>query len=400
MRKVISRNIWILAIVSLFTDISSEMLYPITPLYFKSIGLTVVLIGIIEGVAEAISGLSRAYFGELSDRKGVRNPFIKVGYWISAIARPLMGIFAFPVWIFGARSLDLFGKGLRDSPRDALLSDESTPQTKGAVFGFHRMMDTFGAVIGPSIALLYLHFNPGSYRAMFFISFGPSVLAAITVFFLKEKKKQPKKKNKSAFAISSSLRYIKEGPKDYKKLLLGLLLFTLINSSKAFLILKVKDTGQNDLVTIGMYIFYNCIYALFAFPMGKLADKIGLKRIFMVGLALFAIVYACMAFNTSMIIFYILFFLYGLFMASTEGIARAWITNVADKHDTGKALGVYAGLNSLLTLLASTVAGIIWYKFSPQSMFYITTGVAVLIILYFLFVVNNYKGKIEHAHAH
>lgn len=387
--KTISRTVWILSIVSLFTDISTEMLYPITPLYLKSIGFTVVLIGIIEGVAEAISGLSKGYFGELSDKKGLRTPFIKGGYWLSAIARPLMAVFTFPAWIFGARSLDLLGKGVRTSARDAMLSDESTRETKATVFGLHRAMDTLGAVIGPSLALLYLHFYSGSYRIMFFIAFAPAVLAGLTVLFLKETKKQVTESKPVKWPFLSSFNFIKTGPKEYKKLLVGLLLFTLFNSSNAFLILKVKESGQSDTTTIGMYIFFNFVYALFSYPLGKLADKIGMKTMFTSGLVLFAIVYAGMGFNNSMVGFFILFFLYGVFMASTEGISRAWISNVCAKEDTGKGLGVYAGLNSFFTLFASSAAGFIWYKFSPQATFFLTAIITGIVILYFLLFIKK-----------
>lgn len=387
MSKIITRSIWILSIVSLFTDVSTEMLYPVTPLYLTSIGFSVVLIGIIEGVGEAISGLSKGYFGELSDSKGVRIPFIKGGYWLSAVARPLMGVFAFPAWIFGARSLDLLGKGIRTSARDALLSDEATSKSKATVFGFHRMMDTTGAVIGPAIALLYLHFYPGSYRPMFFIAFIPAILAGSTVLLLKEKKKEVAEKPVK-WAFISSFNYIFKAPKEYQKLLIGLLLFTLFNSSNAFLILKMKDSGQSDTATVGIYIFYNFIYAAFSYPLGKLADRIGLKKTFVAGLILFAIVYAGMGVNTSMAGFFVLFFLYGIFMASTEGIGKAWISNVCAKKDTGKALGVFSGLNSLLTLLASTMAGIVWYKFSPEATFLLTAIITVFVIAYFLIFIK------------
>lgn len=386
--KTITKNVLILSAVSLFTDISTEMLYPVIPLYLKSIGFSVALIGLIEGVAEGISGLSKGYFGELSDQKGVRLPFIRGGYWLSAVARPLMGIFTFPAWIFGARSLDLLGKGLRTSARDALLSDESTPQTKGTVFGFHRMMDTLGAVIGPSLALLYLNYNPGSYRVMFFIAFGPAVLAGLTVLLLKEKKK-PVTEKPVKWPFISSFNYLRTGTSDYKKLLIGLLLFTLFNSSNAFLILKVKESGQSDTVTVGIYIFYNFIYAAFSYPLGKLGDKIGLKLTFIGGLALFVVVYAGMAINNSMAGFFFLFFLYGLFMASTEGISRAWVSNVAAREDTGKALGVFAGLNSLLTLAASAMAGLIWHQFSPQAAFLTTSIATGLVVIYFLIFIKT-----------
>lgn len=393
--KIISKSVWILSVVSLFTDISTEMLYPITPLYLKSLGFSVVLIGMIEGVGEAISGLSKGYFGELSDKKGVRIPYIKLGYWLSAIGRPLMAAFTFPAWIFCARSLDLLGKGIRTSARDAMLSDESTPQTKATVFGFHRMMDTLGAVIGPAIALLYLRYYPGSYRIMFLIAFVPALLAGTTVLFLKEKKKEASAK-KVKWPFIASFNYIKTGPVEYKKLLFGLLLFTLFNSSNAFLILKMKDSGESDTTTIGIYIFYNFIYAAFSYPLGKLADKIGLKITFAAGLLLFTTVYIGMALNTSLVGFFILFFLYGVFMASTEGISRAWISNVCAKEDAGKAFGVFSGLNSLLTLLASSLAGLIWYKFSPQAAFFLTAIGTGLVVVYFIIFIKspaNYKNK-------
>ncbi len=400
MFKAITRSVLILSVVSLFTDISTEMLYPITPLFLKSIGYSALLIGIIEGIAEGISGISKAYFGELSDRKGVRLPFVRGGYWLSAIARPLMAAFTFPVWIGASRSLDLLGKGIRTSARDALLSDESKRETKSTVFGFHRTMDTMGAVIGPSLALLYLYFFPNSYRPMFLIAFIPAVAAGVAVFFLKEKKKAVVHK-KQKWSFLSSFSYIGRSPIEYKKLLIGLLAFTLFNSSNAFLILKVKESGQSDIGAISVYIFYNFIYAAFSYPMGKLADKFGSKIIFSFGLALFALVYLGVGLNTNIYLFYVLFFLYGLYMASTEGVSRAWISNVASKEDTGSALGIYAALNSILTLLASVIAGFLWSHYSPQSTFYTTSAVTVAVLIYFIVAVKMKPEKRNQAvHDH
>jgi sugar phosphate permease len=154
--KSITRTVWILSIVSLLTDTASEMLYPIMPIYLKTIGFSIVLIGVLEGMAEATAGLSKGYFGKLSDISGRRVPFVQMGYALSAISKPMMALFTAPLWIVFARTLDRLGKGIRTGARDALLSDEATPETKAKVFGFHRSMDTFGAVIGPlySTALL------------------------------------------------------------------------------------------------------------------------------------------------------------------------------------------------------------------------------------------------------
>jgi len=163
MKRIFSRVVITLSLVSFFTDIASEMLYPVMPIYLKSIGFTALLIGILEGIAEATAGLSKGYFGELSDRLGKRVIFIRWGYFLSALSKPTMAISKWPVWIFIVRTTDRMGKGLRTSARDALLSDESTPETRGKVFGFHRGMDTLGAAVGPAVALLLLWLYPGNY---------------------------------------------------------------------------------------------------------------------------------------------------------------------------------------------------------------------------------------------
>lgn len=198
--KYITRTIWILSLVSLFTDTASEMLYPILPIYLKSIGFSILLIGILEGVAEATAGLSRGYFGKLSDNSGRRVPFVQIGYAFSAISKPMMALFIYPLCIFFARTIDRFGKGIRTGARDAILSDEATPETKGKVFGFHRSMDTMGAVIGPAMALLYLYYFPEDYKTLFLIAFIPGVFAVIASFYLKEKKpNKPETKIRTSF---------------------------------------------------------------------------------------------------------------------------------------------------------------------------------------------------------
>ena len=164
---------------SFLTDISSEILYPVMPIYLKSIGLSVMLIGIPEGLAEATAGLSKDYFGKMSDLSGKRVSFVRAEYMLSAISKPMMGLFIYPVWIFFARTIDRLGKGIRTSARDAILSEETTSENKGKVFGFHRAMDTFGAVLGPVFALIYLYFYPENYRTLFFIAFIPAAAGLI-----------------------------------------------------------------------------------------------------------------------------------------------------------------------------------------------------------------------------
>jgi len=386
--KYVTKTVWILSLVSLFTDTASEMLYPIMPIYLKSIGFSIVLIGILEGVAEATAGLSKGYFGKLSDLSSRRVPFVQLGYAFSAISKPMMAIFTFPLWIFFSRTIDRFGKGIRTGARDAILSDEATPQTKGKVFGFHRAMDTTGAVIGPSLALLYLYFYPQDYKTLFFIAFIPGLFAVVASFVLKEKK-QLKQKEKTATPFFSFLNYWKQSPEAYRKLVIGLLVFTLFNSSDVFLLLKAKQSGLSDTSVIGVYIFFNLIYAIFAIPLGVLADKISFKKMFVIGLLFFAVVYFGMAANTNTYIFYALFFLYGIYAAATEGISKAWISNITDKKDTATAIGTYSSFQSICTMIASSMAGFIWFQFGASTTFFATGIITILVVLYFTFALSN-----------
>ncbi|MEO6038032.1 MAG: MFS transporter, partial [Saprospiraceae bacterium] len=309
---MLSRRVWILSLISLFTDTASEMLYPVMPIYLKTIGFSIVLIGVLEGMAEAIAGLSKGYFGKLSDYWGQRAVFVQTGYGLSSLSKPMLALSALPWWIFFARTVDRIGKGIRTGARDAMLSDEATPATKGRVFGFHRSMDTLGAVAGPVLALLYLHFRPGDYRHLFLIAFLPGLLALATSFLLKDKSRTPATQQPPP-PVFSFLNYWKKSPPLYRKVVLGLLVFALVNSSDVFLLLKIKQAGGSDTQVIGVYIFYNLVYAACAFPIGILADRLGLRRVFLSGLLLFALVYFGMAIGGSIFFYAGLFLLYGLY---------------------------------------------------------------------------------------
>ncbi len=380
--------------VSLFTDTASEMLYPIMPIYLKAIGFSIVLSGGLEGVAEATAGLSKGYFGKLSDISGKRVPFVQIGYAFSAISKPMMAIFIFPLWIFFSRTIDRFGKGIRTGARDAILSDEATPQTKGKIFGFHRSMDTLGAVIGPSLALLYLFYFPQDYKTLFFIAFVPGLLAVLSSFFLKDKNTD-KQSLKVKTPFFSFLKYWKLSSPEYRKVVIGLLIFTLFNSSDVFLLLQAKQAGLNDTMVIGVYIFYNLIYALFAFPLGILADKVGLKTIFIIGLALFAIVYFGMSMNTNLYFFFGLFFLYGIYASATEGISKAWISNITHKKDTATAIGTFTGLQSICTMIASSLTGFIWFWLGAKIAFLMTAFVTLIVMVYFMTIPKPITFKYE-----
>jgi MFS family permease len=311
-----------------------------------------------------------------------------MGYLLSAFSKPMLAFFKFPLWIFFARTIDRLGKGVRTGARDALLSEESTPETKGRVFGFHRGMDTLGAVLGPTMALIFLAFHPGNYRFLFLIAFFPGLLAIMFTFFLKEKRsEEPGKKQKISFF--TFLKYWNSSPAIYRKLVIGLLVFALFNSSDVFLLLKLKESGLDDSKVIGAYIFYNLVYALFSFPFGILADKIGLKKVFIAGLILFSVVYFGMGITTGFAGFVVLFFVYGIYASATEGISKAWITNIAGKNETATAIGTYTAFQSISTMLASTLAGLIWIKYGAVTMFALSAGMALLVAVYLLIVTKK-----------
>ncbi len=360
------------------------------PLFLKYIGYNIIFIGVLEGVAEAVAGLSKSYFGKLSDHRGKRLPFVQLGYAFSAVSKPMLAFFIYPWWIFLSRTMDRLGKGIRTGARDAMLSDESARETKGRVFGFHRSMDTLGAVFGPAIALVYLYFYPTNYKTLFLIAFLPGLLAIISTLLIKERSKplNPELLRPDRPGIFSFASYWKNSSPQYKKLVSGLLLFALFNSSDVFLLLKMKESGMNDTTVIGIYIFYNLVYALLAYPVGILADKWGLKKIFIAGLIIFTLVYIGFAFNHNLTLFIFLFLLYGLYAAATEGISKAWISNIVDKRETATAIGTYAGFQSICALLASSLCGLLWFSLGAMPAFLITAGMTLLVIIY----LSSYKG--------
>lgn len=387
--KIINRTVWILSLVSLFADIASEMLYPVIPVYLQEIGFSVLLIGILEGVANFTSGLSKGYFGKLSDEKGLRLPFVKSGYFLSALSKPMMAFFIYPLWIFLARTIDRLGKGLRTAARDALLSQNATPGTKARVFGFHRSMDTLGAAIGPTIALAFLFFYPRHYKEIFLLAFIPGIISVALVFFVREKKQPVSTLGKGSFF--SFFRYWKIADPNYKKLVIGLLFLALFNSSDVFLLLKTKEVTGNDQLTIGAYIIYNIVFALASYPLGALADRIGIKKVFFGGLLLFALVYALFGLSSTTIVIFTSFCFYGIYAAATEGITKAWITNLAHTSNTATAIGFYTSCESICTLLASVIAGALWTGFGSQATFFVTSGAAILVLFYFIFYLRQQK---------
>lgn len=381
--RIINRTVWILSFVSLFADMASEMLYPVIPVYLKEIGFSIMLIGILEGIAEFTAGLSKGYFGKLSDEKGLRLPFVKAGYLLSALSKPMMAVFTWPLWIFFARTTDRLGKGLRTAARDALLSRNATKETKARVFSFHRGLDTAGAVFGPLAALVFLYFYPQEYKWLFYLAFIPGIIAVLLIFLLKERREPVSTIARGSFF--SFFRYWKVADAEYRRLVPALIVFAFFNSSDVFLLLKTKEITGDDSITIAAYIFYNLIYALASYPLGSLADKIGFKKVFTGGLVVFTSVYVLFAVTSSVLVIFIAFFLYGIFAAATEGVIKAWITNLSHNKNTATAVGFYTSWQSIGSLVASIVAGFLWYEYNSTTTFSVTALVSLGVFIYMKF---------------
>lgn len=378
MRNRLPRAVFVLGMVSLLMDVSSEMLYPIGPIYLVSLGASIAWIGVIEGLAEAIAGLSKGLFGALSDSVGRRRPFVSLGYALSAISKPIPALAASVGGVLGSRVLDRIGKGVRTAPRDALIAGYVTDANRGAAFGLHRAMDTVGAAIGPLVALIWLAARPGDYGTLFLLAFIPSALAAIATFLVRESRFVPVPGRPS---IAAALSFWRDAPGSYRRVVVLLTLFALVNASDVFLILRARELGFDDTTAIGGYIGYNLVFAAVAYPAGRLSDRLGRRRVALVGFALYVAVYLGFAFAGTIELVWVLFALYGIYAALTEGIAKAWLSDLVPNERRGLALGLQATLASLAALVASSWTGAMWDMAGATVPLTVTACVAGLVVL-------------------
>ncbi|MFA3782311.1 MFS transporter [Melioribacteraceae bacterium 4301-Me] len=387
--KSLPKQVKILGLISFFTDFASEMLYPITPIFLTSfLGASMSLVGLIEGLAELTAGILKGYFGMLSDKIGKRSIFVFGGYSLSAFSKPLPGIFPRIVTVIFSRIADRIGKGMRTSPRDALLSEYSK-NNSGAIFGFHRSMDTFGAVAGPIAAIIYLYFHPGGYISLFLIAFIPSVIAIY--FASKVRDKSTVVFSKEKFDYKD---FWKTAPKNYKIILILLTIFSLVNSSDVFLILKSKYITHSDNYAITGYIFYNIIYAFSSYPSGILSDKFGKKKVLAFGLLIFSFVYFGFAFNNNLLLMFIFFAFYGLYAAATEGISKAWISDIIIPRYKGSAIGLLNSFVSVAVMIGSFGAGVIWDKFGSTAPFLVSAVVSFVVATIFFFMKDENRVQV------
>ena len=356
----IPRNVVLLGLVSLLTDISSEMLYPLVPVFLTAVlGAPMAAVGLIEGVAEATANALKIYSGWWSDRLGKRKPFVIGGYGLSAVAKPLLAFVTSWPFVLALRLADRTGKGLRSSARDALIADCTTAVQRGRAFGLHRAMDSLGAVAGPLIALYVmsrLGENAASYRLVFRWAFVPAILGVLILFAVRERPLTPRYKPPS-FRLGTFHR-------DFRLFVLVNLVFALGNSSDAFLILRAKElfssTGSAMATVILAYVLYNLTYALGSYPAGVLADRIGPRRVFAGGLVIFALVYLGFALNHDPHLVWALFATYGFYTAFTDGVGKAYASRLIAAEQRATGLGILTMTTGMANLLASVTAGLLW----------------------------------------
>ena len=377
--KKIPRQVKILGLISLFTDIASEMLYPITPIFLTVVlGSSMAVVGLIEGLAEITSGFFKGYFGSLSDKLGKRSIFVRIGYSLSALTKPLPGIFPFVSSVLFSRVTDRVGKGIRTAPRDALLASYSE-NNSGAIFGFHRSMDTLGAALGPVGALVLLYFFPGNYTLIFLVAFLPSLVAVAFTIPVKDKPVKKTIREKKHYRV-----FWQSAPANYKKLIYLFTIFSLVNSSDVFLILKSKDISDSSTIAIIGYVFYNLIYASASYPIGKLADKLGKKNIFITGLFIYSLVYLGFAFISELSFIWFLFAFYGIYAAATEGVAKAWVSDLIPDEQRGTAIGLFTMLSSIAIMAGSFLTGFLWDLYGSQVPFLLSACVSLVVVVLFL----------------
>ena len=363
--KVLNPTVVKLGLVSLFADISSEMLYPITPFLLTTVlGASMSSVGFIEGCAEGIASLLKAFSGAWSDKISKRKPFVAIGYFLAAIAKPLTGASLTWTHVLFARALDRTGKGIRTAPRDALLADAVSPKLRGAAFGWHRAMDTIGAAIGPLLAILYLSVIGQNLRTIYYWALIPGLVAVGIALLVEEKPFA--QTAKIPFTHFLDFRFFSRAFKTY---LASWSVFSLANSSDVFLLMKAKSTGLSLTYIILLYCGYNLVYAVLSPYFGGLSDRVGRKRLMILGLSVFAAVYVGFAFASTPWHYCALFSVYGLYMAATDGVGKALAVDLIDPNKKAAGLGALACLTGFSTIIASTVAGALWDHYGPVITF-------------------------------
>ena len=380
-------NVILLGLVSFFSDISAEMVYPIIPLYLTSaFGATPALIGLIEGIAESLASLLKVFSGYITDKWGKKKPIAFVGYATGLVYKIAL-IFA-GSWggILGARVIDRVGKGIRTAPRDVMVCDSADGNNLGKAFGVHKALDMAGSAVGIFLSYLLLQnaANTAAYKELFSISIIPAILGLLMFLFIKEKRTHVAMNKREPF-----WQNIKKLDGQLKLYLFVALLFTLGNSSNAFLLLRAKSVGFADNQVILLYLVFNVIASILSIPLGRLSDRVGRKKLLVSGYIVFSIVYLGFALASSQVTILLSFILYGFYSAMITGVERAYIAEISPKDLKGTMLGLHSTIVGIALLPASLIAGLLWDGFGASSPFLFGSAMSLIAALILLLFMKN-----------
>ncbi len=385
-----SRNIFSLGLVSLFTDVSSEMIYPLLPIFLTSVlGMGTTFVGLVEGVAEATASLLKLFSGWVSDRMGKRKSLVVFGYTLSTLVRPLVAAATAGWHVLLIRFLDRVGKGIRTSPRDALIADSCLDGEHGKAFGFQRAMDHAGAVVGPLIAFFLLTFVTPQYRLIFWSAYFPGLVAlVILIHGVSDRPSTP-----TRAAAPRILLTLQPFDRRFKLFLFIIILFSLGNSSDAFLLLKAKEAGVPVSLIPILWVVLHLVKSLSATPGGILSDRLGRRGVIIAGWLLYSGVYWAFARVESTSMVWILFAIYGLFYGLTEGGERALVADLVEPQLRGTAYGLYNFSIGISTLPASLLMGLLWEKASSKAAFSFGATLALLAALLLWLLLRSASPK-------
>ena len=380
MPSTIPRPVWLLGFVSLFTDAATEVIYPLLPVYLSRVlGASAVSLGVIEGVAEGVNSLLKLFSGWWSDRRSQRRPIVLLGYALSSAARPLIAMTTSWTQVLAIRVLDRTGKGLRGAPRDAMLNRFADASSRGRIFGFHRAMDHTGAIVGPIVATVFLYFLPGQYRLLFALTAIPGALAVATLFLVEEPDQPRQPDQRDGHQARSDRVERRERPTPLPTSLyvvLGIiLLFSLGNSADAFLLLRLSDALGGVTFVPLLWAALHIVKASLSTWGGSLSDRLGRARVIALGWTIYALVYLGFASDSSGSTYVVLFLVYGIHFALTEGAEKALVADLTPAGRHGLAFGLYNAALGVGTLLASIAFGVLYERFGPSIAF--STGAAL-----------------------
>jgi MFS family permease len=382
-----NRNIIFTGLTSFLTDTSVKMVYSVMPMFLMSIGASKTSLALIEGIAESTASLVKALSGFWSDKIGKNKPFMLIGYGLSALIIPLYTFVVSPMQVLYLRFIERFGKGIRTAPRDSLIAGSVTNGETGRSFGLQKAMDNSGAILGPLAAFVLLIFFPENYRIIFLLAGIPAVLSILVIIFgIKEAKKGQE-------SLFKKFRF-KDFPVKFYLFLVIVFVFTLGNSTDALLMVKANEVGVKVAFIPLVYMITSIVAVLLAIPVGSLSDRVGKEKILIAGYLIYAIVYYGFGVATKVGAIVALFAMYGFYSAATDGIQKAFISDITDKNKQGTGLGIYNALLGITLLPASLIAGVLYDKVNSRVPFYFGAATALLSAILMIFFTRNQKNRI------